>query len=70
MIARMPEVYDGQVTSEDERRGVCHISDVLPIVLARMSATAQSDTDRRTWPQDVASDIMPAPGMSAYTVDR
>ena len=65
MITQLSEMYDRQTTSDDKRRGVCHISDVLPIVLARISATTQSDTDRRPWPPNVASNIMPAPGVVA-----
>lgn len=61
MIARTPEMYDHHATSEEKRPGVCHISDVLPIVLARISATAAIGTDRRPWPQDEASNVTPAP---------
>ena len=65
MIARTPEMYDGRASSEEQRLGVCHISDVLPIVLARISATTPIGMDRRLWPQDEASNVMPAPGVVA-----
>lgn len=65
MTTEWLELNDRQLGRDDMRHGVCHISDVLPLVLARIAAIAQSDTDCRPRPVDLASHIMPAPGVMA-----
>ena len=59
MTTESLETYDHQPLGGDRRRGVCHISDVLPVVLARIAAMAQSDTDRPRKPVDAALHMMP-----------
>jgi hypothetical protein len=59
------ETNDLRISSIDERRGVCHISDVLRVVLERIPAMTQSGMDRCPRPAITASNIMPAPGVVA-----
>lgn len=59
------ETNDLRISGIDERRGVCHISDVLRVVLERIPAVTQSDTDRCPRPAIEVSNIMPFPGVVA-----
>ncbi len=65
MNIELLELRDHQPISDEDRRGVCHIADVLPVVLVRIAAMAQSEMDSRPRPVDLASHIMPAPGVMA-----
>jgi hypothetical protein len=38
-------VYDGQIRGNDQRLGVCHISEIMPVVLAKIPAIRQSGVD-------------------------
>ena len=53
------KTYDHPPWGGDRRRGVCHISDVLPVVLARIATMAQNDMDGPPKPVDAAPHLMP-----------
>ena len=59
------EFVSHQDARTDERRGVRHIADILPLVLARITAATHSDTDRCPRLAAAASHIMPIPGVGA-----
>ena len=63
MNIELLELRDHRAVSDEDRRDVCHIADVLPVVLARLAAMAQRDTDCRPRSVDLASHIMPAPAL-------
>ena len=62
MNTEMLELCDDKTAGSDDRRGVCHISDVLPIVLARIAANGRDDRIRCPTPVGVACSVMPAAG--------
>jgi hypothetical protein len=65
MITELQDPGDRQLACERIGQGVCHISDVLPLVLARITAMTQSDMDCRPRSVHLVSHIMPAPGVMA-----
>ena len=59
MNAESLEIYDHPPFGANGRRGVCHISDVLPVVLARIATMAPNDMDGPPKPVDAAPRPMP-----------
>ena len=63
---QLPEIHDRHHASSDtERRGLVHISEVLPDLLATIPASTHRNTDCCPRPPSDTSHMMPYPGVFA-----